>query len=110
MPTQFSCAKGHRWQTDGNGAAAHECPICGEQGAAIADTPPPQETIEWGIKEAPPLDPHRTVWNDIASDPVVFDSDPELEVPAEPTGIETAADSKLEGLTASAAAFRPTLP
>src|SRR5207237_2843077 len=48
-----------------------------------------------------------TVWKDLDSEPVVFDSDPEVELPPE---ADSAVDSKFDGLTASATAFRPTIP
>src|SRR5262245_14372888 len=108
MPSSFTCGLGHSWEAESKGAVAHACPVCGSAGVAPGDAP--QETVALPPVSTPAPDPEATLRKEPRAEPVVFDSDPEMELPpglAEPV---TTVDSKLHGLAAAAASHRPTIP
>src|SRR5260370_41904083 len=99
MPMQLNCEQGHRWEADGTELRA--CPVCG--GAGRVGQP---ETVILSPGGASTPDPQSTVWKELVSERVTFDSDPELKLPPEKAGER----SRLDGLLASSVANRPTLP
>jgi WD40 repeat protein/serine/threonine protein kinase/tetratricopeptide (TPR) repeat protein len=69
-------------------------------------TPTADETLNVPADAESPPDPDQTQWKPLSPEPVVFDSDPDLQLP-DPTQPE---NTRLEGLAATAAAYRPTIP
>jgi WD40 repeat protein/serine/threonine protein kinase/tetratricopeptide (TPR) repeat protein len=109
MASSFSCANGHHWDSDGAGRDA--CPVCGGAVAAVTDTSPAlPETIMQPPGAGPMGEPQETTWKPIDSEPIVFDSDPDVELAPAPVPTVADKDSKLLNLVASIAGHRPSIP
>jgi WD40 repeat protein/serine/threonine protein kinase/tetratricopeptide (TPR) repeat protein len=98
MSTQFHCEAGHSWDADG--APATACPVCG--GSAQAAQP---DTIKLPSDNGITPQTEETLWKNLTSDPVIFDSDPELRLPTKPADQFAAAQK-----AGSGAADHPLLP